>query len=287
LKPQKKDIFVVSGVAFLVAMPWHLIQTLEYGTEFWKTYAGYHVFERASSSLVGASDPALYVRTIYADNIVLLLGLLPAPFFLFRAKGVALRRAAAPLVMLLLVFGPIQFSNTRIEHYLLPILPLMVLVGVDVWSRLVDMSRVTLLIPLFAALLSIALSVKPMAETSNFSPGSRAACRAATYEAPGLLVVNHYDVASTWHCRRPIKMYSDDARFYEQMQSIDMLYRTKAVVLMKAEELDAWMKAHPKQPILTRSGHGEVLLERLKGERPRTLERYLDGDVLYPAEGQI
>ena len=47
LQPRMKDVFVVSGVAFLVAVPWHVTQSVLHGVDFWKTYAGYHVFERA------------------------------------------------------------------------------------------------------------------------------------------------------------------------------------------------------------------------------------------------
>ena len=86
LQPRMKDVFVVSGVAFLVAVPWHVMQSVLHGVDFWKTYAGYHVFERAGQSLVGESDPSLYLRTIYLENTILLLGLVLAVFFLFRCR---------------------------------------------------------------------------------------------------------------------------------------------------------------------------------------------------------
>jgi 4-amino-4-deoxy-L-arabinose transferase-like glycosyltransferase len=282
-KPRFKDMFWVAIIAFVIAAPWHIMQSLEYGTEFWKTYAGYHVLARASESLVAPQDSALYFRTLLHNEALLLLGLVPTVFFMVRSRGVALRRSATPLVMLALVFAPIQLSQTRIEHYLLPILPLLVLAGLEGWSRLIDIRRILMLVPILLALVVITLSVRPISEGSDYSPGSHAACKAGTFDDPGVLVVNAYNVAATWYCRRPIKILTDDKGFYEIQQSVDMMYRSKAVTLMEPLALDSLMRSHTGIPIVTRPGYGVHLLERLSEERPRALAEYLDADVLYPA----
>jgi 4-amino-4-deoxy-L-arabinose transferase-like glycosyltransferase len=61
-------IRVAAFVFLVVAAPWHLFMTFEYGVAFWETYAGYHVLARATESLHGVVDTTYYLDTLLSQE---------------------------------------------------------------------------------------------------------------------------------------------------------------------------------------------------------------------------
>lgn len=123
--------------AFVVlAMPWHIIETLRFGSAFWDSYFGLHVLERTAESLFTATPWYWYVG-IMIDRFAPFSWLLPLAVFTalwrWRQDSSGLDRLLIVwLVVTMLLFSLIQ---TRREWYILPIYPAAVMmVAIAAWS---------------------------------------------------------------------------------------------------------------------------------------------------------
>ncbi len=280
-RPRARDVLAVGVVALAVAAPWHIVQSLRHGGAFWEVYAGYHVLERAQRALVAPSDAWTYAR-LFAETDGLLLGaLLPALLVGLTLRGEALRRFAAPWFMAVLVLLPLLLSRTRMPHYLLSVMPFLLLGVAAGWEVLIARSRWAWAGVATLCIAGLVLAVGPHLVAPEYSPTSRRIC-ADPAARQSLLVVNTYEVAATWYCDRPVPIHTDDPRFARLQGSIDMMARSHAVQLHEPAALLALLRDHPAAPILTRPGHGALLAQRL-GAPPRRVETHRDADLLLPA----
>jgi 4-amino-4-deoxy-L-arabinose transferase-like glycosyltransferase len=287
-----RPAFVCAAVAVAIAAPWHIAQTIRHGAEFWSAYAGYHVIERAGRSLVSPSEPLLYARTLAETDVVFLLAcavgvlglLLPGGSKSARSRA---RSSAAPLVMAIAAFVPLQASGTRMPHYLLAVLPLLALGAAAGWEKLRERWHIPWLVLLVYFVAAFATGPLHHVLHPDYSPGSRAACDVAQREGanlrPPVVVANSYNVAVTWYCDYPVPTWTDDAHFDELVRSIDHLRRSGAVELLKPAELDRRLTAVADRPIVTRPGHGSVLQDRLRrSDLDLDIERHAEAELLLP-----
>jgi 4-amino-4-deoxy-L-arabinose transferase-like glycosyltransferase len=267
-----KKAFGVALVSFAVCAPWHILQSLRHGTEFWSTYAGYHVVERAQNSLIAPTSKTFYFQTLTEYDGILFAALIPAIVALAMLRGPRLQRGAAPWLMAFLAFAPLQLSQTRLDHYLLAVFPLVILGIAAGWEVLLERRTWAWTGPVMIAFLSLVLSLSPDLIAPNYSAPAKFACGNAAPGDTPVLVVNFYDVSATWHCGQPVALHTDDKRLFEVQQSIDMMKRSKSVHLHTPDDLNQLMALHPSAPIITRVGHGVSLLQRL-GSDPSCVER--------------
>lgn len=128
-----------AGLFLLIAAPWHIIETIRFGSAFWDSYLGTHVLERAADSLFTST-------AWYWYGGIILERFAPFSFFLPWAFGWAVYRAIVHrdglmrLLVLWLVITAVIFTliQTRREWYIAPLYPAAVLVLVlagDAWLR--------------------------------------------------------------------------------------------------------------------------------------------------------
>ncbi len=118
-----------AGIMLLVALPWHLIESIRHGMAFWRSYVGFHVLDRVSVSF----QPIVVPWYWYADIIVRRMYpfKLLVPFALVFGISRWLRHRDPVDRLLLLwiavVFGVFTVSETKYVWYILPILPALAL----------------------------------------------------------------------------------------------------------------------------------------------------------------
>ena len=128
--PVVKEKWVWYGVlAFLVvALPWHMYETIRYGFSFWQTYFGNEVLTRVSTNLFpGVKAPSnlgylWYLFTFGAPWTELFAGLLISLPFIYKKYGAVFFACVATVLSVLAVMF---LSHTKATSYLLPLYPFM------------------------------------------------------------------------------------------------------------------------------------------------------------------
>jgi len=275
----------VSGVSLAVALPWHVHQSLLHGENFWQVYAGYHVLERATRSLVSPTSWAFYFELLAATDPgfigVALLGLVGS-FFAWKSgeKG-----GASAWAMAAFCFLPLQLSSTKMPHYILAVVPAVAVGAALGWGWLLARFRSPVASAGLAMILIAAWLGGPLSHIldPDYSPTIKTACaKPASGEHP-VILMNTYSPAATWYCDQPVTMHTDDARFFEVQQSIDMMARSGAVKLLETRQFVDLVLDNPGSPVVTRRGHGARLLQLLP--RPHSRREHLsqrDADLLHP-----
>ncbi|MBI4090391.1 MAG: glycosyltransferase family 39 protein [Candidatus Kerfeldbacteria bacterium] len=123
--------------AVVVVLPWHAVELVRHGREFWQSYFGFHVLERAGEVLYANQVPWYWYADIVGRRMFPYVALVPL------AALLALRRAIRDrdeLDRLLLVWSAVVFVmfsliQTKFDWYILPIYPaLVLLVSRAVWE---------------------------------------------------------------------------------------------------------------------------------------------------------
>lgn len=130
------------GIFFLIAAPWHIYMTLTYGTEFWHSYLGTEVFERAGTNLFpGGNNPTngQYLRFLFGNSApwmeLFALAAVCTPF-LFRTLPRRMRSAfLSALIAALSVLVVAFVAKTKAFGYVMPFFPFMaVVVALFAWQ---------------------------------------------------------------------------------------------------------------------------------------------------------
>jgi len=116
------------GVAALavIVLPWHLIQTYLYGTEFWDNYLFYHFIDRYTSAIEQNGAPFSY----FFDQLLLypalaMLAVASTAYVFVRSWKTKSYRI--PLVALLVIFLIVSNSQTKLLGYAIPMYPFLAL----------------------------------------------------------------------------------------------------------------------------------------------------------------
>lgn len=243
-------------VSLLVAAPWHLTMTLRHGQEFWDVYLGYHVLDRASVALVGASDPLAFLKTAWEQDptisLLLAAGLVGGTVRAWTEMPGPTRLTLGAVVGVAWVtLGGIQLSQTRLYHYLLPVVPLAAVATVaalgPLWAKPYAFPGLGLVI----ALSFVTGPLEPHLTAPDYSASTRRVV--AQYVDPlppdaRVVLWEDYDPAMVWHADRPARIWTRHEGFYAVQQSVDMMGRSGAVVWADGDAVDALM-ASP-EPIL-------------------------------------
>ncbi len=119
-----------AALALLVAVPWHLLETLRYGAAFWQSYLGTEVVERVRTNLFGArvgTTTGQYLGYLYAFAAPWAFIALPvaATYFYYRRATAPRMRAVA--IASFAVIGAVLIvmlaSQTKATTYFIPLYP--------------------------------------------------------------------------------------------------------------------------------------------------------------------
>lgn len=124
-----RTVLWAAVVALAIALPWHLIEIVRRGGEFWSSYFGFHVLDR--------TNEVLYANVVpwYWYGEIIFKRMFPFSVFLPWAIFLSIRRALQqrdPIDRMLLIYTAVVFAlftivKTKFDWYILPIYPGLVL----------------------------------------------------------------------------------------------------------------------------------------------------------------
>lgn len=136
---QKKISFSKEGwfwggvAAFIaVAAPWHLYQWYVHGADFWRTYIGSQVIERANTNLLEGISSNLTTNTDYVRHFVsfgapwaelFILSILASLFYLSRMEKGVRSLWITSVGTVAAIAGVMLWSQTKAVTYLIPLYP--------------------------------------------------------------------------------------------------------------------------------------------------------------------
>ena len=127
-----KNEFLWLGLipASIVLLPWHILQTLKFGREFWHIYIFNQVFERATSTLTGTNNYYDFLNILWITNrpwIWVFVGaaVLFCALALYRPtrEKIEWRHCTAPFVTVFFIVAIFTLVRTHLATYILPALP--------------------------------------------------------------------------------------------------------------------------------------------------------------------
>lgn len=127
------------GIAVMMAASWHVFMFTQYGTNFLSEYVGFH-FSRALSVVEHNSGDQYFYLDILNRNMFPWVYLLPFAVALGLYENFSGRdRPLIVVTLALVVFGFYQFSNTKLEWYIVPAYPVLAiltgrLIALATWS---------------------------------------------------------------------------------------------------------------------------------------------------------
>jgi 4-amino-4-deoxy-L-arabinose transferase-like glycosyltransferase len=124
----------------LVYLPWHIQMYRAFGDSFINTYIGYHVLERATSSIEDKGRPFFWYLVVLKVSMRLwFVALLAAfPFVLFRSFRKD-KKSAFLMIWALAIFLFFSAATSKLVWYIIPIYPVLaIIVGVFI-SKVVDL----------------------------------------------------------------------------------------------------------------------------------------------------
>ncbi len=145
------------GALIIFAAPWHIIETVRFGSKFWDDYLGWNIIQRSTESLF-TKTPWYWYFGIIRDRWFPFSYLLPLVII---TAGWRAWKQRSDLDRLLLIWGAIvliffTLIQTRREWYILPFYPaaaLLVAITVERWWN----EKQNMTMKVFAILTSIAM----------------------------------------------------------------------------------------------------------------------------------
>ncbi len=218
-------IAVCTGIA--VAAPWHIVESMRYGSEFWSVYLFHHVGERATSNIVPGLTLAQLLDALLLDAPLCLLALLGAMSFIRKALRPTLVFAGLWLVLALL---PVLISSTRLPHYLLPALVPLVMICAFVFVRPNDSKRRLWIMAGAVVLIQMAVPAQKfwIWYEPDFAPSHKAIASVLKEAADTddyTATFNTTTNALTFYTDRRFDMLTTDERFYEIQEPLFLIRR--------------------------------------------------------------
>lgn len=136
----KSKHFYYGVLAFLaVAAPWHIVETLRHGRDFWAVYLGLHVLDRFTKSIDNNSHPFwFYLQNMKDNPAFLCLTVCSLAYFIWSSfKSVALagqfRLVTAGVIFIFIFFSS---SVSKRAAYIVVIYPMLIIMSAKALSNL-------------------------------------------------------------------------------------------------------------------------------------------------------
>lgn len=273
-----------------VAGWWHGYQIWTHGWDFVRSYLGYHAVSRITQGLITRTEPMFYARRLLdlegsVWTIVLVGGIAAAlAVALARRRSIDIMLASFTCVYLPLIL----LMQTRLEHYLLPLL---------VVSAVYQGRGVQFLESFMALKLRGRVQHNRLIAATGIVGGALAVCgiffaahngfhmmsgeysrgyKILTQEAARLgrpiIAFNDYNVITHWYADHPVYAWSTDSRLCSILESTDMLRRSHYYWCPETEN-DLVKEIVRTRPILLARTSGAEEVKKLLARRGIPLPR--------------
>lgn len=109
-------------ITLAVTMPWHIIETIQFGNEFWNNYLIYHVWTRFTQGIEHNGAPFWYYIAAFNQNILFLIASILSSIYILilslKQKEIRILPVAIVLIFLML-----SIAKTKGYGYIVPIYP--------------------------------------------------------------------------------------------------------------------------------------------------------------------
>lgn len=122
-------------LCLVVVVPWHIVETVQFGKAFWHTYLYIHVLMRGASSLENHGAPFWYYTYIFQQHPFFELFISALIVCLYKLFNTGVRRMLVlPIVAGVGVFCFFSISVSKLVHYIVPFYPFAaLLIGVGLY----------------------------------------------------------------------------------------------------------------------------------------------------------
>ena len=127
------------GLSLLMFAPWHMVQTWQYGMQFWNDYFVYHVVTRGTSAIEGHSNNVFYYfGTLFREAKPWFLpGFIAIPYCILIAKREKNRALAIIVCWICSIFVITAAFSTKLDWYIMPLYPAMSICIAIMLTRLI------------------------------------------------------------------------------------------------------------------------------------------------------
>ena len=139
LKNKYTWIGILVGLA--IAAPWHMRESLLYGSAFWNQYVGLNVIERVSSNIWNDGLTTVFFMkkffwAYFPWSYVVIVPILLSVFAARSYERLKTQPFVAPALISVGMFGFFMLSQTRLLYYFIPVAPFMAIAIALAWSSL-------------------------------------------------------------------------------------------------------------------------------------------------------
>jgi 4-amino-4-deoxy-L-arabinose transferase-like glycosyltransferase len=137
LKPYRfRDLLLPTLLFFVITLPWHVVETIKYGRDFWEVYILHQTFSRFSQTIEGKYAPLFWYVTVARTHFrIWFVALLPSiAYFVHR---VAKRNGKEALIFIwaLITFTAFTLAKSKLIWYIMPLYPpLSIMVAVFIYN---------------------------------------------------------------------------------------------------------------------------------------------------------
>jgi 4-amino-4-deoxy-L-arabinose transferase-like glycosyltransferase len=220
-RPRRRDLLLAVTAFLAVWAPWHAIMTWRHGVAFWRGYLLHNVVERATSPLLGETSLFYYPVAVHRREGLLLALLLALAMVLGLSRAAATRRAphVVAAILPLAALAVFTVARTRIEYYLLAILPFVAaLAGSLVGPRTAFLSMVG--VPVLAFLSHGAPDLDVLDPSRDVAALAR---KAGALAPPRLLAIGLQPSAPRFYSGRPTTRLVVDESERARWARVDVL----------------------------------------------------------------
>lgn len=141
-----KHMGLAALCAAVVALPWHIVESIRHGSAFWDSFVGFHVIDRANEVLYKNYVPWWWYWTIVKLRAFPYVPFIVLATLLGGWRWIRQRDALDRLLVIWVAAVAIMFTlvQTKFDWYILPLYPATVLLLVRLFSKLLERNQAVL-----------------------------------------------------------------------------------------------------------------------------------------------
>ncbi len=134
---KQKEFWYGVALSLLIALPWHIYESVTVGKAFWENYLVYHVFDRFSTSLENNGAPWNYFLEIVFQRYVLAMVMFGGGLLLSAWVAVKEQSVRFLLISFVTLFIIFSSSITKLPSYITMTLPLLIMLAAVGLNKLI------------------------------------------------------------------------------------------------------------------------------------------------------
>jgi hypothetical protein len=274
----------ITGIilALILILPWHIIQAVRYGSDFFSDYIELNLVQRTSSPLYAAADASFYIeRFIEDEGMLSLFFLFGIIFTTWRFISLKLPEDRFLLLWMIFLFVPFEIAETKIPHYMLPLYPALAVMAA---GSIAAFTRKTYFSIFFIAAMSGIFFVHNFEDMTNpdYTPDQKkfAEIIMKNQKNDTIAAFNHYDLAIFHYSDTKVRLVTDSREMYSILMRAPQIARADAVELLSLQEFINNIPPEKNLFLLTLKTLSDSVLSEVKNSGKFASVQKFDGRAL-------